>query len=898
MRSSSPSDETPDSATAHWQRVKALWHAVHDQPDDVQAAHFSDATWDDDVRDEVRRLLRHAATMGDRFETPALVAFGQDALMASTLADVRAGVADAARDGGEPAGPMIGRRLGRYQIVRRIGAGGMGAVYEAQRVDAAYAQRVAIKTLWRGADSALLLQRFVAERQILAGLQHPNIAQLLDGGSTDDGTPWLALEYVNGTAIDVHCDALQLGVSARLDLFRQVCAAVEFAHRQFVVHRDLKPSNVFVASDGTVKLLDFGVAKLIDQPGASGTLTEAGLAPYTAPYAAPEQLSGAPITVATDVYGLGALLVQLLVGQPPLDVRDLVGTALVERIVHTPAQSPSAILRAMPRDAAEDVARRRGLASADRLARVLDGELDAIALMALRKEPERRYASAAALGDDVHRFLRRDRVRARPDTLDYRLRTFVRRRPALVTGVLVGAVALASVTATWGQQRRLQQREAQRTERVARFMAGLVAGPDAVGDPLVRIGPRGTVAELLDNAVARIPLEFGDDPGSRARLYTAIGANLASQEEFARAAVVLDSAVRLSRLTFGEPSEAFVTAALELARVRFAAGGPAASRDVLDAATRALGNLDAPAPSLVAGLALMRGRVLRGEGFVRTADSVAREQLRRDSLSQRPPDMSTVRSQLLLAITGAWLERDPRIYVRQCRRASALLDSLNANLSVERLEAALCEVDGLLTLGHIDDADALVRETMGWYERAYGMETTGMASLLAASAGVAAARGERAVLWREMQRAQRILEATDAAPAEAVVAIATALVELQRADGALDQALQLARWARARAVPQQVAVATIVAHFTQARVHVDRREWDEAAESLRRGLAAFPPSGDLDSMRPQLLRTLLAVAEARGDRALADSVRAELPVPQAARPDCTPGGRWTGCAID
>jgi serine/threonine-protein kinase len=499
----------------------------------------------------------------------------------------------------------------------------------------------------------------VAERQILAGLQHPNIAQLLDGGSTDDGTPWLALEYVNGTAIDVHCDALRLGVPARLDLFRQVCAAVEFAHRQFVVHRDLKPSNVFVASDGTVKLLDFGVAKLIDQPGASGTLTEAGLAPYT---------------------------------------------------------------------------------------------------------------SAAALGDDVHRFLRRDRVRVRPDTLDYRLRTFVRRRPALVTGVLVGALVLASVTATWGQQRRLQQREAQRTERVARFMAGLVAGPDAVGDPLVRIGPRGTVAELLDNAVARIPLEFGDDPGSRARLYTAIGANLASQEEFTRAAVVLDSAVRLSRLAFGEPSEAFVTAALELARVRFASGGPAASRNVLDAATRALGNLDAPAPSLVAGLALMRGRVLRGEGFVRTADSVAREQLRRDSLSQRPPDTSTVRSQLLLAITGAWLERDPRIYVRQCRRAASLLDSLNANLSVERLEAALCEVDGLLTLGHIDDADALVRETTGWYERAYGMETTGMASLLAASAGVAAARGERAALWRDMQRAQRILEATGAAPAEAVVA--------------------------------------------------------------------------------------------------------------------------------
>ncbi|MGV3710162.1 MAG: serine/threonine-protein kinase, partial [Gemmatimonas sp.] len=415
-----------DITAEDWPAVKSLWFAVQDADENTRALLLNGPDVPPQIRREVQRMLGAASRIGERFEQPAMQSLG----MTSGI-DV-------------PQPTLIGQRLGPYEVVRRIGQGGMGAVYEAVRADDVYRNRVAIKTIWRGADSDVLLQRFRSERQILASLQHPNIAGLIDGGATAEGTPWLAMEYVDGVAIDAYCDQHQLSITQRLDLFRQVCAAVQYAHSRLVIHRDLKPTNVLVTHDGTVKLLDFGVSKLLGNT-EDGTLTSAGLSPFTAAYAAPEQAEGVSISTATDVYALGALLVTLLAGEPPVNMSELSPAARIDAVRHGSPRAPSAIARALEvsrRSAADTTTAafpayaKRQFANARQLANALQGELDAIALMALRREPERRYSSAQNLSDDIRRYLKRDRVLARPDTLLYRMQSTLRRQPAIVAGVV------------------------------------------------------------------------------------------------------------------------------------------------------------------------------------------------------------------------------------------------------------------------------------------------------------------------------------------------------------------------------------------------------------------------------------------------------------------------------
>ncbi|MBC7843081.1 MAG: protein kinase [Gemmatimonadaceae bacterium] len=483
-----------------WPMVKDLWFAVQDAPIEHRAAMLSDPRIDADIRAHVERLMAAAENVGDRFETPASRVLQHDVVMAPSL---------------------VGRRLGAYDVTRRIGQGGMGVVYEAVRADSSYDQRVAVKTIWRGADSTVLLKRFRTERQILAGLQHPNIARLLDGGATEEGTPWLAMEYVDGVPIDTFCDDGRLSLDARLDLFRQVCDAVHFAHRNNVVHRDLKPSNVLVTADGNVKLLDFGVAKLLDDPRMEGTLTGAGLSPFTAAYAAPEQVAGGAITAATDVYALGALLMTLLVGRPPLLLQSMAMADLLNAIRDRPARAPSVL--AMDGDgdttshaALDEIAKERGFTSRDRLAKALHGELDAIALMALRKEPERRYPSAEAMRADVHRYLRHQQVEARPDTVSYRVQSFARRRWPLVAAALIAASALLfSAVMSWRQSRRAAEEHLIAMDRLkeVRAMASLLVFDandrlqDVPGATATRSVMMKTALSALDRALTDAPLD-------------------------------------------------------------------------------------------------------------------------------------------------------------------------------------------------------------------------------------------------------------------------------------------------------------------------------------------------------------------------------------------------------
>ena len=341
----------------------------------------------------------------------------------------------------------VGHRVGAYDIREEIGRGGMGEVYRAVRADGQFTKEVALKLVRAGADTASVLSRFRNERQILAGLDHPNIAHLLDGGTTEDGVPYLVMELVEGTPLDSFCDSHRLSITERLTLFRQVCSAVQYAHQRLVIHRDIKPSNILVTEDGTPKLLDFGIAKIVD-PSSTAESTFAH--PMTPEYASPEQVRCETITTSTDVYSLGVVLYQLLTGRSPYRVDTHAAHELSRAITETDPERPSsAVLRAQEirRNGEvthldpEHVSHSRG-GTAAKLQRRLSGDLDNIVLKTLRKEPERRYASVEQLDEDLRRHLEGLPVIARKDSWNYRAGKFAQRHRAGVAAATAAFILL------------------------------------------------------------------------------------------------------------------------------------------------------------------------------------------------------------------------------------------------------------------------------------------------------------------------------------------------------------------------------------------------------------------------------------------------------------------------
>jgi serine/threonine protein kinase/tetratricopeptide (TPR) repeat protein len=355
---------------------------------------------------------------------------------------------------------MTGRRIGPYRLLREIGRGGMGAVYLATRDDQQYQQEVAIKLVKRGMDSDLVIRRFRHERQILANLTHANIARLFDGGTTEDGLPYFVMEHVAGVPIDQYCQARQLTLVERLRLFRTVCSAVQYAHSNLVVHRDLKPTNILVTADGVAKLLDFGIAKVIDVQGDSAAANLTVVArPMTPEYASPEQARGEPISVATDVYSLGVLLYELLTGLRPYVFASRGSDEITRVICEEQPVKPSTAVMRPPAGRSSDGHAPASPETRDvtprRLRRQLQGDLDNLVLMALRKEPARRYASVERLSDDIRRYLERRPLQARPDTVPYRTARFVQRNKVAVVAAALIVLTLAGgvVTTTRAAQR-------------------------------------------------------------------------------------------------------------------------------------------------------------------------------------------------------------------------------------------------------------------------------------------------------------------------------------------------------------------------------------------------------------------------------------------------------------
>lgn len=419
-----------------------------------------------------------------------------------------------------PFGGRYPERLGDYRIVRPLGEGGMGIVFLAIREGEGFEQTVALKLLRGILRDPLVARRFEEERRILARLEHPCIARFVDGGVTGEGEPYYAMEYVQGEDILTHCDDRRLGIEGRLRLFADVCDAVHHAHHQLVVHRDIKPSNIMVTPEGRPKLLDFGIAKSLEDL-TSSEVTSKWL---TTAYASPEQVSGDPVTTHSDVYALGVLLCELLSGSRPIDTDRASLEQVTRAILHESPARPSALAEGGPADddpaRVDEIARRRGT-TPRRLARALRGDLDMIVAKALSKEPDRRYDSARDLGDDLRRFLEGRPVLARPESVIYRVRKFSRRHRPLVTAAALLAVTLVGGTLAVAWQARVATAERDRAEieaERARHVTTLMTGIFRLSDPTTTAGDTVGVHQVLREGVTRVEETLVDDPVLQATL--------------------------------------------------------------------------------------------------------------------------------------------------------------------------------------------------------------------------------------------------------------------------------------------------------------------------------------------------------------------------------------------
>jgi serine/threonine protein kinase/type II secretory pathway pseudopilin PulG len=533
-------------AGERWARVKELFEAAVEL-DPNQRAPFLDNECGGDaaLRAEIESLLESDELTGGFIEQPAF-AIPRDLFP----------------DNAEES--FVGRQFGAYEVIREIGRGGLGAVYLAARADDEYRKQVAIKVIRRGLDTDDIIRRFRNERQILAQLDHPNIARLIDGGTTDDGLPYFVMEYVNGEPINAYCDANALPTAERLTLFRKVCAAVTYAHQNLVIHRDLKPSNILVTQEGEPKLLDFGIAKLLGAGDELFTQTIPALRVMTPEYASPEQVKGDKLMTTSDVYSLGVLLYELLTGQRPYRLKTRTPEEIARAITEQEPERPST------------AATYAGYSpqSGIRNPKSLRGDLDNIVLMAMRKEPARRYSSVGQFSEDIRRHLAALPVVARKDTLSYRAVKFVKRNKiGVAAAALVIFTLLSGIVATaWQAKRATAQArladeqarfaaherdrarvEAAKATRINQFLQQMLSFSNQSVYSVAPIAQTKnvTVNQMLDEIAPRIEAELADQPEVRAQILRTIASAYASQGIYDKAEKNYRSALDTQTRIFG-----------------------------------------------------------------------------------------------------------------------------------------------------------------------------------------------------------------------------------------------------------------------------------------------------------------------------------------------------------
>ena len=444
----------------------------------------------------------------------------------------------------EAVDPWVGKTIGAWKISGRIASGGMAAVFLADRMDGQFEQQVAIKIMSAQLLSPDAVTRFKSERQILADLNHPRIAQLHDGGTTDDGLPYLVMEYIDGLPVDQYCSKHELSIDERLQLFRNICDAVDYAHRNLTVHRDLKPSNILIDEHGEPKLLDFGIAKLLDTKPAGATIamTREGTRAMTPEYASPEQVRSEPISVASDVYSLGVLLYRLLTGLSPYGTSVESSVDYERAIVEQEPAKPSTVVTEHTQN---NVSTSHPGLSASQLRNRLSGDLDNIVLKTLQKEPERRYPSVSALSDDIRRYMRHEPVEARGADWAYVARKFTKRNSKALTIAALVLLVIASMvtyyTIQLAEERDRAQLEATKAQEVTEFLTDLFGA----AAPVVAQGETITAGMLLEEGAERINEDLEAQPEVRAALLEAIGNSYASMRDNKRALELLEQSREL-----------------------------------------------------------------------------------------------------------------------------------------------------------------------------------------------------------------------------------------------------------------------------------------------------------------------------------------------------------------
>ncbi len=847
-----------------WERVQEILADALELEDTERGAYLDRVCADDDgLRTEVESLIE-AATEADAYFTD--------------LAG-RAGITqEASGPKGRP-GPdldMEGRRVGAYRLGALLGRGGMGVVYTAERADGQFELTAALKLLPVGAATPESHRRFLEERRILARLEHPNIARLYDGGMTDDGTPYFVMEYVRGLPLTEFCRLRQVGFEERLRLFVNVCDAVSFAHRKLVVHRDLKPNNVLVTAEGLVKLLDFGIARLIEPGEGTLTATSIGGRLMTPRYASPEQLKGEPVTTASDVYTLGVILHELLTGVPPYEVGS--ESSWMDAICKQPVPVPSHRIARWAKATAEVTPETRDVVttanamglSVRALGRRLRGDLDNIVLKALRKETDRRYASVEALADDIRRHIEGFPVKARPEGFRYVASRFLTRNALAVSAAATVVVLLSTLVVllvrfalTTRDQSEEIARERDRAEEISHFMRELFE----VANPALANGATLTARELLDRGAEKIQHDHAGEPELQAEMMTVLGSVYhhlglnTSAIDLLRQAQALQERLRTVRPTDRATTQSELgKALLDHGDLEEAAVVLRDARDL----RRAVSEQDDPAVALAT---FDLARTLHLAGDASGAEREFREAVRAFRALQMTHDDEYAQALYLLAeylqVQRSSAEAEP-LYEEALKITEDLHGTDHPNVPPILIGMASVAVQ----VGKPDSATTLLRAALAIDERLYGEADGGNSSALAQSVfslGRHLARTDDPVEAEALLRkAIRMFEAASQPRPDlhgaALQALAGLLAEQGRTADALRTYRRAADVLRGVYGPDSLLEASVEVDWATLLMKLGRH--DDAAPLLESALATY--RGVLPPDHPRLAEIAGLLGSARG----------------------------------
>ena len=786
--------------TRRWQRVSAIFDEAVDAAHDLRPELLNElCAGDAELRREVEALLVADA---------AAIWFDDGVDLARSVV-----AADWAEDD-DTQSVRPGDRIGPWRLIEEIGRGGMGVVWLAERADGQFEQRAALKLIKRGMDSEAVQARFLRERQILARLQHPHIAHLLDGGIAEDGRPYFAMEYVEGEPLLRYCAERRLTLEERIKIILDICAAVQFAHRQLIVHRDLKPSNVLVGADGSAKLLDFGIAKLLG--GEAGGVTQTGEIkdrPLTPVYAAPEQLSGDAVTTAADVYALGAILYELLTGQRARDLSEAPTPEEIRTLLETTAPpAPS----------------KRATIDAPVSARRLRGDLDTIVLTALKHEPERRYPTVDAFAADLRRYLDGRPIAARRDSVVYRSAKFVLRHRLAVTLASLAVLGLLATTAfaLWEAARAREQ--ARQAETITGFLIDTFRVADPKGAPG---GVKLSAVDVLDAGARRLDAQLSSEPKLASRFAAVLGAIYLELGQDDRAITLFGHALELRHAA---ADDADLRA--QLARAQYEKGDYAAAEKNVELALLSHRASAGASSAIVARDLALQGEIARRQGDFKKAEPLLQQALTMSRASLKAPDAQIAADLNELAVLYSDMHR---------------LDE-GAALT----EEALAMFRALYGENHLDVAENLINLGSFWMQTGHVAEALPLLE-------------QATVIYR------RLLPADHPLLANALVDHARAFDRLGRYREAEPLYLQALAMQRRVLGEQHPDIAATLNNLAVLHFHED--DYVDAADFSRQAMAIWAAQGKPEHPFALISKSHLAVAlRESGDLAQGERIGREV----------------------